>query len=213
LSPTSGNPEEAAELPDFQSSMNRVAPSPCQMIDIALGAAREGEARLHALLDDLPAPIYLTDADGWVTFFNRACVDFAGRTPIPGEDRWCVTWRLYTEGGTFLPHEQCPMAVAIRERTEVRGAIAVAERPDGTRVLFTPYPTPITDADGALVGAVNILIDITDLRQAEALRAQALRCRRLAATITDARTLTTLRLMAEDFEEKARCMSGDRLDS
>jgi PAS domain-containing protein len=42
---------------------------------------------LHALLDDMPAPIYLTDADGWVTFFNRACVDFAGRTPIPGEDR------------------------------------------------------------------------------------------------------------------------------
>ena len=94
LSPPSGNPEKAVILPDLQPSMNRCVPSPCQMIDIALGAARKGEAVLHALLNDLPAPIYLTDADGWVTFFNRACIDFAGRTPIPGKDRWCVTWRM-----------------------------------------------------------------------------------------------------------------------
>jgi PAS domain S-box-containing protein len=184
--------------------LNAPGASPEEVIHVTLAAARRGDAELQALLDDHPLPIYVTDAEGWVVFFNRACIDFAGRTPVPGKDRWCVTWRLHTEGGAVLPHADCPMAVAIRERRPVRGAVAVAERPDGTRVLFTPYPTPILDEAENLAGAVNILIDITDRRQAEALKAQALRCRRLAQTVTDPRTVKTLRLMAADYDDKAR---------
>ena len=60
------------------------------------------------------------------------------------------------------------MAVAITEGRPVRGAHAVAERPDGTRVPFIPYPTPMRDATGTLVGAVNVLVDISDRRAAEA---------------------------------------------
>jgi PAS domain S-box-containing protein len=44
---------------------------------------------------------------------------------------------------------------------------AVAERPDGTRVPFAPYPTPIFDASGELVGAVNMLVDLAHRKQAE----------------------------------------------
>lgn len=178
-------------------------PTPDEMVRLAVAAARGGRDQLQASLDALPAPVYLTDADGWVTFFNRACTDFAGREPQPGRDRWCVTWKLYTEAGDFLPHDQCPMAVAVREKREVRGDIAVAERPDGSRVMFTPLPTPIHDEDGAFVGAVNILIDVTDARQAASLRAQARRCRRLALSVTDSRTIDTLMLMAEEYEGQA----------
>ena len=178
--------------------------SPEELIDVTLVAARRGNGELQALISEMPAPIYLTDAEGWVTYFNRACEDFAGRKPVAGQDRWCVTWRLHTEGGALLPHEECPMAVAIRERRPVRGAVAVAERPDGTRVLFTPYPTPILDEAGALSGAVNILIDITDQRQAESLKTQAMRCRLMAKSVSDARTAKTLSLMAADYEKKAR---------
>jgi len=183
--------------------MTPASASPEDMISLALAAARNGEAELHALLETLPAPIYLTDADGWVTFFNSACIDFAGRTPALGEDRWCVTWKLYSEDGAFLPHENCPMAVAIKERRPVRGAVAAAERPDGTRVMFTPYPTPLPGEDGELAGAVNILIDVTDQRQAGALRAQAMRCRRLAQSVTDQQAVDTLLLMAAEYDEKA----------
>jgi len=42
-----------------------------------------------------------------------------------------------------------------------------AERPDGTRIPFLPYPTPLFDASGALIGAVNMLVDITERREAE----------------------------------------------
>jgi PAS domain S-box-containing protein len=180
--------------------------SPEELIDLTVAAVRRGDAQLQALLDDMPLPIYLTDAEGWVTFFNRACVDFSGRQPVTGQDRWCVTWRLHTEGGAFLPHDECPMAVALRERRPVRGAVAVAERPDGTRVLFTPFPTPILDEDGLLSGAINLLMDVTDHRQASTLRAQALRCRRLAQSLSDPRTVNTLMLMADDYEDKARTL-------
>ena len=180
--------------------------SPEELTTLAVAAAGRGDGELQALLDDMPVPIYLTDGEGWVTFFNGAAVDFAGRTPVRGEDRWCVTWRLHTEGGAFLPHEQCPMAIAIRERRPVRGAVAVAERPDGTRVLFTPYATPILDEAGDLSGAVNILIDVTDERQAAALKAQAQRCRRLAMSVGDPQTVRTLKLMADDYDDKARAL-------
>jgi PAS domain-containing protein len=192
--------------PDLMTS---VAANPEQMLDLALAAARNGESELHAVLRTLAAPIYTTDADGVVTFFNDACIGFTGRMPAIGKDRWCVTWKLYGEDGVFLAHEDCPMAVAIKEKREVRGAVAVAERPDGTRVMFTPYPTPLLDADGEIAGAVNILIDVTDARQAGALRAQAMRCRRLAYMVTDQRAVEALLLMACEYDDKARSLRPD----
>jgi PAS domain-containing protein len=184
--------------------MKAGAATPEEIVGMARTAARCGPSELHAVLATLSAPIYVTDAEGWITYYNPACIDFAGRTPTLGEDRWCVTWKLYGTDGSFLPHDQCPMAVAIREKREVRGAVALAERPDGTRVTFTPYPTPLIDEDGRISGAVNILIDVTDQRQAGALRAQALRCRRLAQSLTDQRAVDTLLLMAGEYDEKAR---------
>jgi PAS domain-containing protein len=123
----------------------------------AVALALEQHSAL-ALLDVADAPTYVTNEDGIVVYANEACEPFAGRTPVLGEDRWCVSWKLYTDAGAFLPHEECPMAVAIREQKPVRNASAVAERPDGTRVPFRPFPTPIFGRDGQLVGAVNVLM-------------------------------------------------------
>lgn len=188
--------------------MNPAAATPEEIVGLAMAAARRGESALHAALATQPAPIYITDAEGWITFYNRACVDFAGRTPTLGEDRWCVTWRLYGEDGRPLPHRDCPMAVAILEKRAVRGAIAFAERPDGTRVMFTPYPTPLLDDAGELAGAVNILIDVTDHRQAAALKAQAMRCRRLAQSVTDQEAVDALLVMAAEYDDKAGALHG-----
>jgi PAS domain S-box-containing protein len=118
------------------------------------------------LLNALPTAIYTTDAEGRITFYNEAAVEFAGRRPALGE-AWCVTWKLYRLDGTRLPHDQCPMAVALREGKANRGGEAIAERPDGTRRAFMPYPTPLFDSAGKLVGAVNMLVDITERKAAE----------------------------------------------
>jgi two-component sensor histidine kinase len=120
------------------------------------------------LLDALPAAVYTTDAAGMVTFYNRAAAELAGREPQIGQDQWCVTWRLYRPDGTPLPHDQCPMAVALKEGRPVRGVELLVERPDGLRVPVLPYPTPLLDDAGRLVGAINMLVDIRDRRHAEA---------------------------------------------
>jgi two-component sensor histidine kinase len=128
---------------------------------------KESQQRLQQLLAAIPAAIYTTDAEGRITYFNEAAVEHAGRTPTLGSDEWCVTWKLYNPDGTPLPHNQCPMAVALKEGRPIRNAEAVAERPDGTRVPFIPFPTPLRDASGQVVGAINMLVDISERKQAE----------------------------------------------
>jgi len=176
-----------------------------RLLDEVLGALA-GDA-WAVTLDRLEAPTYLTDADGNVTYWNRACVDFAGREPELGSDRWCVTWKLYTMAGESLPHESCPMAVAIKQRKVVRNAVAIAERPDGSRRAFTPYPTPLFDAAGNLKGAVNMLIDVT-ADQDRSLRSQAERCRRLAKSVTDSDASRVLGAMAMGYEDTAASLSS-----
>jgi hypothetical protein len=67
-----------------------------------------------------------------------------------------------------------------------------------------PYPTPLFDGDGNLVGAVNMFIDVTEGKQTQALRQQAVRCRQLAHSTSDGRIKETLNLMAAEYEQKAR---------
>jgi PAS domain S-box-containing protein len=128
---------------------------------------RDSEQRLQDLLSAIPAAIYTTDAQGRITYYNEAAVEFAGRRPVLGSDQWCVTGKLFHPDGTPLPHDQCPMAIAIKEGRAVRGVEAVAERPDGTRIPFIPYPTPLRDADGNITGAINMLVDISQRKEAE----------------------------------------------
>jgi PAS domain S-box-containing protein len=114
------------------------------------------------LLDALPVAVYMTDAAGRITYYNEAAAELWGHHPPLGSSQWCGSWKLYRPDGRPLPHEQCPMAVTLKEGRPVRGVEAVAERPDGTRVNFLPYPTPLLDASGRLTGAINLLMDITE---------------------------------------------------
>lgn len=128
---------------------------------------RERERRFRRLLDALPAAVYTTDAAGRITYYNEAAVCLWGHRPPLGVGEWCGSWKLFWADGTPLAHSDCPMAIALREDRAVRGMEAVAERPDGTRVPFIAYPTPIHDESGRLIGAVNMLVDITDRKRAE----------------------------------------------
>jgi len=172
------------------------------IVRAAAQAALRGPDALSHALDAVDAPMYATDADGVITHFNHACTGFAGRAPEVGKDRWCVTWKLYTDDGEVLPHEECPMALALRGRRPIRGVVAVAERPDGARVTFQPFPTPVF-AGGELLGAVNLLMDVTEVRRIEAMRAQSDRCLRLSRTIRDPGVVETLTLLATELGAKA----------
>ncbi|MDQ6868070.1 MAG: PAS domain S-box protein [Pseudomonadota bacterium] len=126
---------------------------------------REGRSR--ELLQTLPAAIYTTDAEGRITFFNDAAAELWGRKPEFGTNDWCGSWRLYWPEGRPMRYDQSPMAVALKENRAIRGTEAVAERPDGTRIPFLAYPTPLRDESGAVTGAINTLVDITESKHAE----------------------------------------------
>jgi PAS domain S-box-containing protein len=125
------------------------------------------ETDLHQALEALPAAVYTTDAEGWITFCNRAAVELSGHTPALGQDRWCVCWRLYRPDGTPLPHDQCPTAVTLETGKPLRGVELAIERPDGGRCPVLAYPTPLHDAAGRLTGAMNILVDISERQSAQ----------------------------------------------
>src|SRR5664279_4298774 len=128
----------------------------------AQATLRERDRRFRELLDALPAAIYTTDTAGRITYYNESAVVLWGHRPTLGTSEWCGSWKLFWPDGTPLPHDQCPMAVALKEDRAVRGMEAACERPDGTRVPFIPYPTPLHDESGKLIGAVNMLVDITE---------------------------------------------------
>jgi PAS domain S-box-containing protein len=118
-------------------------------------------------LNALPAAIYLTDTAGRITYFNEAAATMWGVRPKLNVDLWCGSWRLYWPDGTPMPHDACPMAITLKERRAVRGGQAIAERPDGSRVPFMAFPTPLHDASGAFIGAVNMLVDMSEHQRAE----------------------------------------------
>jgi PAS domain S-box-containing protein len=130
-------------------------------------ASRDSEPQFRQLLEALPAAVYTIDAEGRITFFNEAAADLWGCRPELGKSEWCGSWRLYWPDGRPMRHDECPMAVALKEGRPIHGAEAAAERPDGTRVPFLAFPTPLRDRSGALTGAVNTLIDITERKRSE----------------------------------------------
>ena len=175
----------------------------CHLVETAADAILADPGGFGAALDELPAAIYVTDTQGTIVYFNPKCVELAGRTPRAGTDKWCVTWKLFTPDNEALPHSQCPMAVAIRDRKPVRNVEAIAERPDGTRLHLLPFPTPLFDGDGRFAGAVNLLLDVTEKRTPDYLRKQASRCRRLAAACGDPALDEALTLMASKYDDQA----------
>jgi PAS domain S-box-containing protein len=118
------------------------------------------------VLDALGVAMYIIDADGGITYFNEAAAVFWGRRPALGE-LWCGSLELLFPDERPMRHDQCPMAIALRERRPVRGGEAIAVRPDGSRVRFLAYPTPLFGEDGALVGAVNVLVDVSERQRLE----------------------------------------------
>ena len=126
-----------------------------------------GEGSFRDILDVLPSAIYMTDAEGHITYYNAAAAALWGQYPVLGESQWCGSWKLFWPDGSALPHDQCPMAMALKEGRSSAGIEAAAERPDGTRVPFMAYPTLLHDKSGAIIGAVNMLVDITERKRAE----------------------------------------------
>jgi PAS domain S-box-containing protein len=128
---------------------------------------QKSERASRELLGALPAAIYVTDAVGRITYCNESAVDLWGVRPKLGEDRWCDLSRFYHPNGASMAPEECPTEIALKQGRIVRGREAIIERPDGTRIPVIPYPTPLHDGTGAIIGVVNMTVDISERKKAE----------------------------------------------
>jgi PAS domain S-box-containing protein len=128
---------------------------------------RASDRKSRELLGALPAAIYVTDAAGRITYCNQGAVDLWGMEPKLGEHRWCDLSRFYHLNGTPMSLDDCPTEIALKQGRVVQEREAILERLDGTRIPIVPFPTPLRDGTGAVVGVINMTVDITERRKAE----------------------------------------------
>ena len=139
------------------------------------------QKELARLLDALPTAAYVCDAEGLITHFNRAAADIWGREPKlndPGH-RFCGSFKLYALDGSPIAPERSWIALALK-KLPYRSHEVVVERPNGSRATVLAHTNPLTDERGKVIGAVNILIDITRRKIVEEALFEALRSRGIA---------------------------------
>jgi diguanylate cyclase (GGDEF)-like protein/PAS domain S-box-containing protein len=133
----------------------------------ALEEAHRTEREYRTLVDTLPMAMYSTDASGHVTLFNEAAAEMWGRRPEPGTHICDCFAGLLDLDGKAIPVTQSPVAQALSERHALPGAAYLLVRPDGTRRHVLSYPHPVFSEDHELTGVVSLLMDVTELKQAE----------------------------------------------
>src|SRR6202034_2767246 len=95
-------------------------------------AQYESEIRYRALFDLSPVALYTCDATGVLQEFNSLAAKLWGRVPAPGDtdERFCGSFKLYRPDGTFMPHDQTPVAQVLWGIIPgARDAEAIIERP------------------------------------------------------------------------------------
>ncbi len=126
----------------------------------------KAEKQYRELINTLPVAVYTTDAAGYVNIYNQAAVDLWRRTPSIGTDRWGGSIGMLSLTGQPIPREEFPTAIALRENRAVHME-GFIQRPDGSLRFVISNPQPIHDEAGATIGALNVLIDITERKKAE----------------------------------------------
>ena len=133
--------------------------------------AQESADGYHTLFDLVPVAVYSCDASGIIQQFNRRAAELWGREPAPGDtdERFCGSYKMFRPDGSFMPHDQCPMAEVLSGKiSELRDAEVHIERPDGSRITVLVNISPLKNQRGELTGAINCFIDITERKRTEA---------------------------------------------
>lgn len=126
-------------------------------------ALRQNEARLYTLLETLPDPVWLKDADGvylacnpkFERFFGAREAEIVGKTDHDFVDKELADF--------FRDKDKAAMAAGGPRMNEEEITYADA----GHREILETIKTPMLDAEGRLIGVLGIGRDITGRKQAE----------------------------------------------
>ena len=111
------------------------------------------------ILNMLPAATYVCDMSGNIKRFNEQAATLWGRRPT-GEC-FCGAWKVYAADGTYLPHDETPVAMCLKDGLPQVNVELILERSDLSRVIVREHVVPLTDEKGKQVGTITSFYDIT----------------------------------------------------
>ena len=145
-----------------------------QRVEVAL---RDSEERYRSLLESLPAGVFTCDREGRVLLYNKAAETIWGQAPDSAPGSWHGGFKQFTVDGLEMDPADSPMAHAVAEKISIHDEV-IFERPDGSRCNVLVHPEPMFDLQGEVIGAQNVMIDITEkLKVQELFRASEGRMR------------------------------------
>ncbi|GAC1448934.1 MAG: hypothetical protein PVSMB4_06700 [Ktedonobacterales bacterium] len=124
---------------------------------------------LRTVLDMLPVGVFIADADGRFLEANAAARSIWGEdvplvTELSAYDAYRGWW---PDTGKEVEAAEWPLARAVAKGETCIGEEIEIQAVDGTRKTILDSAVPLRDATGAIVGGVNVNVDITERKRAE----------------------------------------------
>lgn len=146
----------------------------CSLRDEQAKTERE-RLRLRTLLNVLPAPVGMVDAQGLFLERTPACKTLWGEgAPVPrviADYQLVKAW--WPDSGQPLAVRDWALTRALTTGTIITNKEVEVETFDGQHKVVVDSAAPICDATGAIIGAVGMLQDITERRRLEEALRQA----------------------------------------
>jgi ammonium transporter len=134
---------------------------------------RSEEARLRALIDNMPANVYLRDLEGRFILVNRQYEDFWLLQPDSVQGKTLFDVAALTEVDLTPDQNADADRIVLATRESHRREIQVVRR--GKEHVFADVRFPVVDSSGRIVAVAGIDIDITAQKRNEAELAELLR--------------------------------------
>jgi diguanylate cyclase (GGDEF)-like protein/PAS domain S-box-containing protein len=125
-----------------------------------LDAAPVVEDFFKMMLDELYDGVYFVDGERRILYWNAAAERISGYMASEVVGSYCFDNILdHTDSdGCHLCHDRCPVVATIESRNRVCRRVFLKHR-DGSRIAVEVRSSPILDAEGRIVGAVEVFRD------------------------------------------------------